>query len=456
MNAQSSSSSSDVSQPTSQSHDSPSQSVLIVGGGHVGLSFALLLAYYGIASTIIEKNTYPKISPDDDDNRSQYLDSRNTALSRRTVQIYQSIGLWDKLASHACRIDQVHISELGSFGQAKLIKEEEGLESFGQVMENAWLGRKLLLAVQDSELIQLMDGTTLTAIEQQPKQVTVSYEQKVMDEQVEGKDGNNKAGKVLGRLSADLLVACDGRDSVARQLLGIASDVYDYQQTGIVGVVTTNRPHNHVAIERFSSAGPLAVLPLPGVTDACNEQESNQEHDGLASYRRSVVWICPKGEEKAYLEDDAYFLQTLQQTFGEQAGKFLQTGRRGAYPLTKVLAERQVQGRCVIMGNAAHTLHPVAGQGFNLCMRDAETLAKMLAGQVMRQQDIGSPQLLQAYQQARQKDQKQVIKFCDAVVHGFTHKNPAVKFVRNLGLLAFDKIPKVKPLVATYAMGLKS
>lgn len=410
--------------------------ILIAGGGHVGLSFALLLAHHGIASTLIEKNTYPKISPDDDINRNHYLDSRNTALSRRTVQIYQKIGLWDELSSHACRIDEVHISELGSFGQAKLKKDEEGVESFGQVMENAWLGRKLLLAVQASELITLIDATSVTAVRQDSSSISISCQ----------KDDDSM------ELSAELLVACDGRDSVIRQLLNINTSVYDYQQSGIVGVVTTDKPHEHVGIERFSSAGPLAVLPLADVKE--NE------------FRRSVVWICPKGEEQRYLEDDDYFLQTLQETFGESAGTFLQAGKRGAYPLTKVLAEHQVQGRCVIMGNSAHTLHPVAGQGFNLCMRDADTLAKMLKGIQMRTKssdtsdevvvDYGNPLTLKSYEQARLKDQKRVIKFCDAVVLGFTHPSPTIKFFRNLGLLAFDKVPKIKPLVATYAMGLKS
>ena len=118
------------------------QQVLIAGGGHVGLSFALLLAHHGIASTLLEKNSYPTISPNDDAKRSHYLDSRNTALSRRTVQIYQEIGLWAELQSHACRIDAVQISEQGSFGRAQLNKTEEQVESFGQVMENAWLGRE--------------------------------------------------------------------------------------------------------------------------------------------------------------------------------------------------------------------------------------------------------------------------------------------------------------------------
>ncbi|MGP5505292.1 FAD-dependent monooxygenase [Psychrobacter celer] len=412
------------------------QQVLIAGGGHVGLSFALLLAHHGIASTLLEKNSYPTISPQDDRTRSHYLDSRNTALSRRTVQIYQEIGLWDELQSHACRIDAVQISEQGSFGRAQLNKADEQVESFGQVMENAWLGRKLLLAAQQESLISIIDNANVIAVEQQPDGVTLSFSYYGEEEHEQ-------------QLQASLLVACDGRDSTVRQLLGIGTTTYDYQQTAIVGVVETDKPHDHVAIERFSPAGPLAVLPL---TDP--KGDGNEEYQ--QGYRRSVVWVCPKGEETRYLEDDAHFLATLQGAFGERAGTFVNAGRRGGYPLTRVLADRQVKGRCVIMGNAAHTLHPVAGQGFNLCMRDAQVLAKMLSAQVLRGEDIGSPALLTRYEKARQTDQKRVIRFCDAVVHGFTHPNPAIKLARNMALVAFDKLPNIKPLVANYAMGLKS
>ena len=412
------------------------QQVLIAGGGHVGLSFALLLAHHGIKSTLLEKNSYPEIGPEDDAKRSHYLDSRNTALSRRTVQIYQEIGLWDELQSHACRIDAVQISEQGSFGRAQLKKEEENVESFGQVMENAWLGRKLLLAAQDEPLITLIDNADVVAVEQQADGVTLTFNY------YDGSEGEQQ-------LQGSVLVACDGRDSTVRRLLGISTTDYDYGQTAIVGVVETSMAHNHVAIERFSPAGPLAVLPL---TDP--EGDGNNKYQ--KGYRRSVVWVCPNGEEQQYLEDEAHFLATLQQAFGERAGSFIKAGRRGAYPLTRVLANEQVKGRCVIMGNAAHTLHPVAGQGFNLCMRDAHILAEMLSEQVKQGADIGDKQMLKRYEKSRQRDQKRVIRFCDAVVHGFTHSNPAIKLARNVALVAFDKLPNIKPLVATYAMGLKS
>ena len=424
--------------PNTQNH------VIIIGGGHVGLSFALLLAHRGIYSTLIEAIKYPSIAPNQDTKRQHYLDSRNTALSRRSVQIYQEIGLWQSLENHACRIDGVSISELGSFGRATLDKDAESVESFGFVMENAWLGRQLLQAVQASKFITLLDGTKVTDIAQDNGSVTVRAFKVNQD--------NAESCNVL-LIEAPLVVACDGQDSPTRQLLGVKTKVYDYHQVGIVGVVETDKPHQHIAIEKFSSAGPLALLPL-----------LDEVVNGQVSHRRSVVFICPKGDEQRYLEDDEHFLVTLQQVFGSDVGMFVKAGRRGAYPLTKVLATRQVIGRCVLMGNAAHTLHPVAGQGFNLCLRDAHVLANMLGNVLMVHHeqgglsrfDFGDQTGLLAYESARQKDQKRVVHFCDTVVGSFTNTNPVMKFARNVGLIAFDKIPGIKPLVASYAMGLKS
>lgn len=408
--------------------------VIIVGGGHVGLSLALLLAHQKIYSTLIEAAKYPTISPDDDVARQYYLDSRNTALSRRTVQIYQEIDLWQRLQSHACRIDGVSISELGSFGRAMLNKTQEKVESFGHVMENAWLGRQLLQAVKDNQFIQLIDDTCVVDVCQNEHLATVSL-----------KNGQN----AITSLSAPLVVACDGQHSPVRCRLGIEVDTYDYRQVAIVGVVQTQKPHQHLAIERFSQVGPLALLPLP-----------DDRANGQTLYRRSVVFICPQGQESRYLTDDDYFLDTLKTVFGDEAGQFVKAGRRGAYPLARVLAQKQVVGRFVIMGNAAHTLHPVAGQGFNLCLRDANALAKMLgetlAGASDGMFDFGHSAKLSSYEKARQKDQKRVIRFCDVVIGTFTHTNPLLKFARNVGLLAFDKVPNIKPLVASYAMGLKS
>lgn len=400
------------------------QQVIIVGGGMVGLSLALMLAKQKIAVKLLEAIRYPDY---DDANLAPYhssFDARNTALSRRSVQIYQKLGLWNALQQYATPILQVHITEQGSFGKARLTAEQEKVESFGQVIENAWLGRVLLTEVRQQDLIELIDGVEVTSLHQDSKQVFI--EAKRDDEQL--------------TLSSQLVIAADGRDSFCRQALGVGADVHDYDQVAIVTAVQTSKPHRHIGFERFSELGPLALLPLPG------------------EYRRSVVWPVKKGTEGEWLgeHNDQHFLNAMQQTYGDRAGKFEKTGKRFSYPLSQVLAHKQAVGRVVLMGNAAHTIHPVAGQGFNLCLRDADVLVRYLLQQLTISDDIGQPENLLAYEQARLKDQQRVIRFCDSVVRGFSNQNPLLKLLRNTGLIAFDVIPGIKPLVANYAMGLKA
>ncbi len=400
------------------------QQVVIVGGGMVGLSLALMLAKANIQVKLLEAISYPNY---EDANLAPYhssFDARNTALSRRSVQIYQELGLWDVLQQYATPILQVDITEQGSFGKARLIAEKEKVESFGQVIENAWLGRILLTQVRAHQNIELIDGVQVTQLTQ--------------DEQfayIEAKRGD----EILS-IEAPLVIAADGRDSFCRKALGIGFSTHEYDQVAIVTTVQTSKPHAHIGFERFSALGPLALLPVPG------------------EYRRSVVWPVKKGTEHEWLgeENDQHFLDALQKTYGDRAGKFEKTGKRFSYPLSQVLAEKQAVGRVVLMGNAAHTIHPVAGQGFNLCLRDAHVLLRFLNEQLAQQQDIGEPAMLKAYEQARLKDQQRVIRFCDLVVRGFSNQNIILKLIRNTGLLAFETIPGFKPLVATYAMGLKA
>ncbi|OTG62534.1 2-octaprenyl-6-methoxyphenyl hydroxylase [Acinetobacter sp. ANC 3903] len=400
------------------------QEVIIVGGGMVGLSLALMLAKANIGVKLLEAIKYPNY---DDANLAPYhssFDARNSALSRRSVQIYQELGLWNALQEHATPILEVHITEQGSFGKARLKAEQEKVESFGQVIENAWLGRVLLTEVRKQPLIELIDGVQVTSLKQDSDQAFIEAQR----------------GDETLSLQAKLLIAADGRDSFCRKALGIGASEHDYDQVAIVTTVQTSKPHNHVGFERFSPLGPLALLPLPG------------------EYRRSVVWPVKKGTEGEWLgeENDQHFLDALQETYGDRAGKFQKTGRRFSFPLSQVLAEKQAVGRVVLMGNAAHTIHPVAGQGFNLCMRDAYVLVRYLTEQLAQAADLGDAAMLLDYEKSRLTDQQRVIKFCDSVVRGFSNQNPILKLIRNTGLVAFDTIPGIKPLVANYAMGLKA
>jgi 2-octaprenyl-6-methoxyphenol hydroxylase len=400
------------------------QEVIIVGGGMVGLSLALMLAKTNIAVKLLEAIKYPDY---DDEQLAPYhssFDARNSALSRRSVQIYQELGLWDSLQEHATPILEVNITEQGSFGKARLIAEQERVDSFGQVIENAWLGRVLLTEVKQQPLIELIDGVQVTSLTQD---ADFAYLQA-------------QRGESVLKLQSRLVIAADGRDSFCRKALGIGASEHDYDQVAIVTTVQTSRPHHHVGFERFSHLGPLALLPLPG------------------EYRRSVVWPVKKGTEGEWLgeQNDQHFLDALQQTYGDRAGKFQKTGKRFSFPLSQVLAEKQAVGRVVLMGNAAHTIHPVAGQGFNLCMRDAHVLVRYLKQQQDQGADLGEAAVLQDYEQSRLNDQQRVIKFCDSVVRGFSNQNPFLKLIRNTGLIAFDNIPGIKPLIANYAMGLKA
>ena len=400
------------------------QQVIIVGGGMVGLSLALMLAKAKIGVKLLEAIRYPDYTDTESVPYHSSFDARNTALSRRSVQIYQKLGLWEALQQHATPILEVHITEQGSFGKARLKAEQENVESFGQVIENAWLGRVLLTQVRQQPWIELIDGVQVKALTQDTEQVYIEAE---------------REGQEL-QLTSKLVIAADGRDSFCRQALGVGVDVHDYDQVAIVTAVQTSKPHRQVGFERFSPLGPLALLPLPG------------------EYRRSVVWPVKKGTEHEWLgeENDQHFLNALQQTYGDRAGKFEKTGKRFSYPLSQVLAHKQAVGRVVLMGNAAHTLHPVAGQGFNLCLRDADVLLRFLGSNLTVSDDLGEPEVLKAYEQARLTDQQRVIKFCDSVVRGFSNQNPVLKLLRNTGLIAFDIVPGIKPLVANYAMGLKA
>ncbi|WP_180089313.1 2-octaprenyl-6-methoxyphenyl hydroxylase [Acinetobacter sp. YH12219] len=400
------------------------QEVIIVGGGMVGLSLALMLAKAKIGVKLLEAIKYPNY---DDANLAPYhssFDARNSALSRRTVQIYQELGLWDALQEHATPILEVNITEQGSFGKARLKAEQEKVESFGQVIENAWLGRVLLTEVKKQPLIELIDGVQVTSLTQDADFAYIEAQR--AEEQL--------------KLQSKIVIAADGRDSFCRKALGVGASEHDYDQVAIVTTVQTSKPHAHVGFERFSPLGPLALLPLPG------------------EYRRSVVWPVPKGTEGEWMgdENDQHFLDALQETYGDRAGKFQKTGKRFSFPLSQVLAEKQAVGRVVLMGNAAHTIHPVAGQGFNLCMRDAYVLRRYLKEQVEKNADLGDAAMLLDYEKSRLTDQQRVIKFCDSVVRGFSNQNPILKLIRNTGLVAFDTIPGIKPLVANYAMGLKA
>jgi 2-octaprenyl-6-methoxyphenol hydroxylase len=231
-------------------------------------------------------------------------------------------------------------------------------------------------------------------------------------------------------------VAADGAQSHCRELLGVTATTTPYHQVALVTTVATHLPHNNLAYERFTESGPIALMPLPGD-------------------RRSVVWTLPQGQEQALIDcSDDVFLAQLQQAFGRRAGRFIKTAKRFAYPLALTVAHTQALPRAVILGNAAHSLHPVAGQGFNLCLRDCLALTEKLHHALHEKSDLGDFTALKAYEQSRLQDQKNVIQFSDGIVRGFSNNIPGLTFARNAGMVMFDLLPSAKQTLARYAMGL--
>lgn len=404
--------------------------VIIIGGGMVGVTLALMLAQQlpQLRVLLLEAQRFPALDPAQPLPYTAGFDARNTALSRRTVQAFTDLGLWPQLQPHATPIHQIHISDRGHFGLSRLRADEERVESFGQVIENAWLGVVLLAALKQCPSVTLCDGVQVTSLKTAAATARVTLQL-----------GDGAAADV----TAPLVIAADGTQSRSRDWLGLSARWHDYGQTALVTTVATSLPHGHEAFERFTADGPIALLPLPDSADQ------------PAQTRRSLVWALKTAEaERVRTLSDADFLAEFQRAFGRRAGRFTRVGQRHAYPLQLMVAHQQTVPRAVILGNAAHSLHPVAGQGFNLCLRDVLVLVDTLRDAVTQGADLGEASRWQDYEARRQADQQQIIRFSDGLVRGFSNANPVLQLARNIGLLGFDLLPGAKPLVARYAMGL--
>lgn len=419
--------------------NSADSGVAIVGGGMVGVTLALLIARAApeLSVTLLEAAKLPPaLAPDQSPSYTPSFDARNTALSRRSIEAFKDLGVWSELAPHATPIHQIHVSDKGHFGMARLSAAEENVDSFGYVVENAWLGAVLLAALRRCPSVNLKDGVRVTQVTSTAEMAQVRY--RAADSQ----------GAEETLLSTPLLIAADGAQSQSRAWLGIDVRSQPYGQTAIVTACETSLPHEQVAYERFTADGPIALLPLPDLP-------ANVADAAAAGCRRSLVWALNDAEAAQVQSlNDADFIAALQNAFGRRAGRFLRVGKRHAYPLSLMVASQQVQGRAVILGNAAHSLHPVAGQGYNLCVRDALVLSAQLALAHQQGKDLGDKKDLAAYAAARTQDQSQIIRFSDSLVRGFSTANPALSLLRNIGLVGFDVLPGAKPALARYAMGL--
>jgi 2-octaprenyl-6-methoxyphenol hydroxylase len=386
--------------------------VAIAGGGMIGLSLAAALAELPLEVVVIEP-----VAADADQQPS--FDSRTTALSGGSRRVLEGIGVWAAVAGQATPIRRIHVSERGAFGAARLTAAEQGVASLGYTIENRLLG----LALRD----RAAGIPRLKLCHARVREVEA------------GADAVRLVTDAGDAWSARLVVAADGAQSAVRSALGIDASLSDYGQHAIVAHVDTGRFHEYTAYERFTPSGPIAVLPI-------------------AEGRSAVVWtLAPEAAKRALALDDAAFIAELEEAFGLRLGRFTRVGRRQSYLLTLTRSDQLTAPRAVILGNAAQGLHPVAGQGFNLGLRDVAALAELLADEIAEHgpgADPGATRVLERYAEWRRPDREAVIRFTDSLVRGFGMPLVSIRGLRSAGLLAFDLMRPVKHEFARRTMGL--
>lgn len=382
--------------------------VVIAGGGMVGASLALALADTGRHVVLIEAE------PPESGTQPSF-DERTTALGNGARRIFETLGVWAAIAAQAAPIRQLHVSEAGRFGFARLTAAEHGLSAFGYTTSNRHLGQVLWQALRNQPHVHLWTPARVMSAQLLPQHALLTVQR----------------GGHLHTLQAQLAVAADGAYSLVKQAAQISSSASDYQQVALIAGLRTDAPAQAVAYERFGPGGPVALLP---------------RYDG--SY--ATIWtLSPERAQARKICADEEFARQWQQHFGWRAGQVLQIGRRASYPLSLVRAESSVGTRAALIGNAAQALHPIAAQGFNLGLRDAAVLAELIASAA----DPGDPELLQEYARRRVADRRGMIAFTDRLVRLFADPSPVVSMARDLGLLLFDLTPPAKKALSRLSWG---
>ncbi|MEQ1557976.1 MAG: 2-octaprenyl-6-methoxyphenyl hydroxylase [Methyloglobulus sp.] len=386
--------------------------VIIVGGGLAGNCLALALVGSGLKIALVEAHTNEQLlnSP---------MADRALALAAGTVETLESLGVWQGIKAKSTAITDIHVSDRGHFGKVRLSAKKQDVDALGYVITARDIEGHVAALTGATEMIRLCPAR-LVGLMSDDNSVNVSIKQH----------------DVSMCLTAKLLIGADGANSSVRTLLDIPQQVREYGQTALVTTVKTTLPHHHTAYERFTESGPLAFLPI-------------------GKNRCSVVWTRSKEDADTLMsgsEDD--FLQALQQCFGYKLGKLSLAAPRRAFPVSLIRAERMQSGRAVIIGNAVHQLHPVAGQGFNLGLRDVVQLADSLIKQHESGEDVGSASFLSGYVAAREKDHQLTITFTDSLVRLFSNEWLGLAAARNIGLALLDHSPAAKTLLARHAMGL--
>jgi 2-octaprenyl-6-methoxyphenol hydroxylase len=401
--------------------------IVIAGGGMVGVSLALCLERQlpeGTRLLLVESFPLPAQDPAFQDNYSPSFDARSTALSYSSCLIYRELGLWEQLSAQACPINDIHVSERGRFGSTLMRADDYGWPALGYVLENTWLGNLLLQSLHDKNIETLSPATVARVQAGSPMTLELS-------------DGRG--------VEAELLVVADGANSGLRSALGAEAEETNYQQHALIANIGHALPHQGCAFERFTPTGPLALLPL----------RSDSSYSNSETHRSALVWSLSEAEAQELKQcDEGEFLARLQEQFGYRLGRLQRLGERHSYPLSLIAAREQVRSGAVIMGNAAHSLHPVAGQGFNLALRDVACLSAVLRGAAAAGQPLGDLGVLETYLQQQAGDQERTMSFSDRLPGLFMHRDPALALLRDVGLFALDLSPALKREFVRHTSGV--
>lgn len=385
--------------------------IVIAGGGLVGATTALAIAKtcpeYSIA--VVEA-----VKPDDSNQPS--FDSRAIAIAQGSKQLLEHYGLWQGVKAHAEPISKIHVSDRGHIGKSYIKAGQFNFAALGYVLEVRHLGYKLHQDLKAFEQVKWFCPNKIVEIEQHQDTVDI----KLQDSQV---------------IKARLLLVADGGQSMTRQLVNIDNKISDYGQCAVIANVSIKKPHQGLAYERFTESGPLALLPL---TDN----------------RYSLVWCVPPDMVDTVLAwDDETFIEQLQSAFGYRAGRLTKVGKRFSYPLTLTLANELTAHRVALVGNASHTIHPIAGQGFNLGMRDIDAIVAMVE---RFNHDVGSFEALNYYKQCRVDDLNRVVTMTDSLVRLFSNPYKLMALGRTMGLIGMQLFDCLKQPIAYQSMGLNS
>ncbi len=386
----------------------------IVGGGMAGVTAALAYAQLGFSIALIEA-----VQPELDTSPS--FDERAVALSAASVKIFQSLGLWSAIEPLACPIEKIHVSNRGHMGFTRLNADQHRLSSFGQVISLNQAGPVLWQQLVTQPLIKVFCPARLNSVNLQDSCCQLEFSQ--------------TNSQQPATIEAKLVLAADGTFSPVAKMMGITTKREPYHQHAVICNVQTQQPHQNRAFERFTNTGPLALLPLP----------NNQ---------MSLVWCHkPDDVDKVMSYDDTEFLQALQEAFGYRLGHFIRASKRVQYPLKLHLAQQHYGPRILLLGNSAHTLHPVAGQGFNLGLRDIAALNDLLKQAKVQKEDFACEAFLQGYVNSRSNDWRQTITATDSLARLFTRTDFPLVFARNKAMTLINWLPFARQKLIDHATG---